>query len=237
MDTPGADLWINTVRYSTPALVAFGLGCLFWLVAYAGILDMVRRSQFVQIPAAAVVANVSWELLWSFVYTADTGRLFVWGYRGWVLLDFFIVYCLFRYGASQVINPELRRYFAPAVAFGIVSWTVSLYYFVANGYDMSMGATSAYIINVMMSATYLVLLYTHPPHLFSPLVGWSKGLGTAFFTLFMFIAPLHRYREAELADKQFLLALCLITLALDIAYSAGLHVRRRAALRAGSSLA
>ena len=237
MPAPGADLWINTVRYSTPGLIAFGLGCVFWLVAYAGILQQVRRRGFVEIPAAAVVANVSWEFLWSFVFTPDTGRLFVWGYRGWVLLDVFIVYCLFRYGPTQVVNPAIRRYFAPFVAFGIASWTASLYYFVLGGYDMSMGATSAYIINVMMSATWLVLLYSHPPELFSPMVGWSKGIGTACFTVFMFVEPLHPFGETALADRRFLLVLCLITLALDVAYSAGLHARRRDAARGVSAAA
>lgn len=237
MTAPGADLWINTVRYSTPGLVAFGLGCVFWLIAYAGILLQVRRRQFVEIPAAAVVANVSWEFLWSFAFTQDTGRLFVWGYRGWVFLDIFIVYCLFAYGANQVVNPAIRRYFAASVVFGIMSWTAALYCFGAGGYDMSMGATSAYIINVMMSATYLVLLYTHPPDLFSQVVGWSKGLGTAFFTVFMFLEPLHRYQEDAVTDKRFLLVLCLVTLALDTAYIAGLHARTRDAHQAAAAAA
>lgn len=237
MDAPGADLWFNTVRYTVPALIAFGLGCVFWLVAYAAILWHVRTRRFVEIPAAAVVANVSWEFLWSFVYTADTGRAFVWGYRGWVFLDFFIVYCLFRYGPSQVTTPALKRWFAPAVAFGIASWSAALYVFIDGGYDMSMGATSAYIINVMMSATYLVLLYTHPPELFSQVVAWSKGVGTACFSLFMFMVPLHLYGRAEVADKRFLLALTIITLALDAAYVAALYARQRTAVPASPRVA
>jgi len=130
---PGFDLWINTVRYSVPSLIIFGLGCVLWLIAYLGILVDVRRNKFVGIPAAAVVANVSWEVIWSFVYRGDTGWLLVEGYRGWVFLDFVIVYCLFRYGPTQVLNPALRKYFRPAVAFGIVSWLMALYYFVRIG--------------------------------------------------------------------------------------------------------
>ena len=227
MNPPGADLWINTVRYSVPALTVFGLGCVLWLIAYIAILIGVRRNRFVEIPAAAVVANVSWEWMWSFVYTGDTGRLLEAGYRGWVFLDFVIVYFLFRYGSTQVLNPTLRRYFGPAVAFGIASWSVGIYYFVRNGYDMSMGATSAYIINVMMSAVYLVLVATHPERNFSRLIGWTKGLGTACFSVFMFMAPLRRYQEETLADKQFLLTLCVVTLVLDAVYVLALHRRPR----------
>lgn len=227
MHPPGAELWVNTVRYSVPALIVFGLGCILWLIAYVAILQGVRRNKFVEIPAAAVVANVSWEWMWSFVYIGDTGRLLEVGYRGWVFLDFVIVYWLFRYGDRQVINPALRAWFKPAVAFGIASWSVAIYYFVRSGYDMSMGATSAYIINVMMSAVYLMLLHSHPARNFSLLVGWTKGLGTACFSLFMVMVPLHRYQEDALADKEFLLTLCAITLILDAVYVLALYRRKR----------
>ncbi len=227
MNPPGADLWINTVRYSVPSLIVFGLGCVLWLIAYIAILRGVRRNKFVDIPAAAVVANVSWEFMWSFVYRGDAGWLLAEGYRGWVFLDFVIVYYLFRYGESQVLSPTLRRYFRPALAFGIASWSVAIYYFVRNGYDMSMGATSAYIINVMMSTVYITLMHTHPAQNFSLLVGWTKGLGTACFSLFMVMAPLHRYQEEALADKGFLLTLCVVTLVLDAVYVVALHRRRR----------
>ena len=227
MNPPGADLWFNTVRYSVPALIVFGLGCVLWLIAYVAILYGVRKNKFVEIPAAAVVANVSWEFMWSFVYTGDTGRLLEVGYRGWVFLDFVIVYCLFRYGDTQVVTPALRKYFRPAVAFGIASWSAALYYFVREGYDMSMGATSAYIINVMMSAVYITLLLTHGAEKFSLLVGWTKGLGTACFSVFMVMAPLHRYQEEALADKGFLLTLCVVTLVLDAVYIMALHRLKR----------
>jgi len=227
MNPPGADLWFNTVRYSVPSLIVFGVGCVLWLVAYIAILDGVRRNKFVDIPAAAVVANVSWEFMWSFVYFGDTGQLMEWAYRGWVFIDFVIVYYIFRYGGSQVLNPALRRYFKPIVVFGIASWSAAIYYFVRDGYDMSMGATSAYIINVMMSAVYVTMMQTHPARNFSLLVGWTKGLGTACFSLFMLMAPLHRYQEEALADKGFLLILCVITLVLDIVYVVALHERKR----------
>jgi Co/Zn/Cd efflux system component len=86
-----------------------------------------------------------------------------------------------------------------------------------------MGATSAYIINVMMSAVYITLLQTHPERKFSLVIGWTKGLGTACFSLFMFMEPLRRYGDEALADKGFLLTLCVVTLVLDVVYVVMLH--------------
>jgi hypothetical protein len=225
MQVAGADLWINTVRYSVPELVVFGLGCVLWLVAYVAILYRGWKYHFIEIPAAAVVANVSWEFMWSFVYTGDTGRLMEAGYRGWVFLDFVIVFGLFKYGESQVVTPALRRYVKPAIGLGIASWMAFIYYFVREGYDMSMGATSAYIINVMMSAVYIAMLWTHPERQFSALIGWTKGVGTACFSLFMVMAPMHRYPDDALVAKGFLLSLCLVTLVLDVIYIVALHNR------------
>ena len=225
MEAPGADLWINTVRYSVPALIISGLGCILWLVAYVTILYRGWKYRFIEIPAAAVVANVSWEFMWSFPYRGDTGWLMEAGYRGWVFLDFVIVYGLFKYGDSQVATPSLRKYLRPAIVLGIASWSTFIYYFVREGYDMSMGATSAYIINVMMSAVYITMLWTHPERAFSALIGWTKGLGTACFSVFMVMAPLHRYQEDVLAEKGFLLSLCLVTLLLDAIYIVALHNR------------
>jgi len=142
-----------------------------------------------------------------------------------VFLDFVIVYYLFRYGRAQVVTPALRKSFTAAVVFGLASWSAAIYYFVREGYDMSMGATSAYIINVMMSAVYITLLQTHPERHFSLVIGWAKGLGTACFTVFMLMEPLHRYQEEPLAEKGFLLTLCAVTLVLDAVYIIALHVR------------
>jgi hypothetical protein len=232
VQTPGADLWINTVRYSVPELLIFGLGCVLWLVAYAAILYRGWKYRFIEIPAAAVVANVSWEVMWSFVYTGDTGRLMEAGYRGWVFLDFVIVYGLFTYGDSQVVTPALRRYFKPAIVLGIASWMAFIYYFVRDGHDMAMGATSAYIINVMMSAVYLTMFWTHPERQFSAVIGWTKGVGTACFSVFMVLAPLHRYPDDAIAGKGFLLSLCFVTLLLDVIYIIAVH--RRAHERSAS---
>jgi hypothetical protein len=221
--------WLNTAKYSVPMLVLFGLGCLGWAIAYAGTLWTIRNRRFVEIPAAAVVANVAWELLWGFVFKMDLGLLFVWGYRLWFFLDVFITWNLFKYGAKQVANPILRRWFAPAAAFGIAAWAALLYFFVRQGLDNSFGGISGYILNVMMSAFYLVMLaQLQNLRDISPLVGWSKMLGTAVFSVFNFLLT---------PQNGFLMTLCVVTFLLDAAYVAAYHARAARERAAGYEVA
>src|SRR3954447_12462050 len=94
--------WLNTAKYSGPMLLLYGVGCFGWVVAYVGTLHKIRSRAYVEIPAAAVVANVAWEFVWGFFNQPDVGRLFSWGYRLWFFLDVFITYNLFKYGPKQI---------------------------------------------------------------------------------------------------------------------------------------
>jgi hypothetical protein len=209
--------WLNTAKYSAPMLLLYGVGCTLWAVAYMGTLAKIRSRRYVEIPAAAVVANVAWELVWSFIYHPDVGRLFAWGYGLWFFLDVFITYNLFKYGPKQIVNPTLRRWFAPAAAFGIAAWTVMLYFFVKGGYDSPYGGISGYILNVMMSALYIVLIVQQKDDLgnFSALVGWSKMLGTGLLSVFNAIL---------VPENGFLMTLCAVTFLLDATYIVTYHV-------------
>ena len=103
-------------------------------------------------PARAVVANFAWEILWGFFFKPDMGLVVWWGYRTWAILDIGIVYLLFKYGRKQLITQNGQAYFVPTVIFGLIAWFASLYFFVHDGYDISIGANGAYIMNMMMSA-------------------------------------------------------------------------------------
>jgi hypothetical protein len=39
---PGSDLWVNTVKYSVPSLIVFGVGAVLWVVTYISVLLHVR---------------------------------------------------------------------------------------------------------------------------------------------------------------------------------------------------
>ncbi len=212
--------WLNTDDYTVLELVLFAVGCFGWVIAYVEILRKIRKYRFVEIPAAAVVANIAWEFVWGFLYTTNMGMLFAWGYRIWFFLDVFIVYCLYRYGAKQVDTPEIKRFFAPIVTFGIVAWGVAIYFFIGDGYDTEYGAISGYILNAMMSALYIVLILQRANNLeaFSLVVAWSKGLGTAILTVFNVMVR---------GDDSLLMMLCFATLVLDAAYVIVFYALRR----------
>jgi hypothetical protein len=223
-------VWLNTAKYSEPMLLLFGIGCVLWAVAYVGVLQKIRTRRYVEIPAAAVVANIAWEFVWGFVFTTDMGMLFQWGYRIWFFLDVFITWNLFRYGPRQISNATLRRWFAPATVFGLAAWTAMLYFFVKQGMDSPYGGISGYILNVMMSALYIVLLVQQNDlRDFSYLVAWSKMLGTGILSVFNAIL---------VPQNGFLMTLCAVTFLLDVAYIVTFHVmaaRLRAAAPAGVS--
>ncbi len=209
--------WFNTTDFTVPQLVLFAAGCIGWVVAYIGTAITIFKRQVVEIPAGAVAANVAWEFVWGFIFGSTMGRAFTWGYALWCLQDVFITYSTFKYGHKQIANPHLRRWFKPALAFGIVAWGVAIYFFVYDHYDNGYGAITGYILNVMMSALYILLLLQGNARDFSPLVGWSKMIGTGLLSVFGYIVNSHNL---------FLMSLCAITLFLDLVYIALLHTRR-----------
>lgn len=221
--------WFNTTDFTVFQLALFSAGCIGWVVAYVGTAMTIVKRQVVEIPAGAVAANVAWEFVWGFIIGSTMGRAFTWGYALWCLQDLFITYSTFKYGHKQVSNPQLRKAFKPAMAFGIVAWGFAIYFFVKGGYDNGYGAFSGYILNVMMSALYILLLLQGNARDFSALVGWSKMIGTGLLSVFGFIVNRHNL---------FLMSLCLISFILDMAYIGLLHQRtKRAAMLSGGAAA
>ena len=217
------DTWINTTTYTTPELVLFGLGCVLWAVTYVDVLLAVRRVQFVEIPAVAVMANVAWEFDWGFVLQTDMGMLFQWGYRIWFFLDVVITWALIRYMYARIDVPEVKRLAVPATLVFIVLWGVGLYFLRVQGIDNPTGAVSGYLLNVMMSGLYLgAMLTTRTPALYSVLSAWCKGVGTGLISVFCVL---------HLPENRFLLTLCGTAALLDILYLTALY-RRRAGLAA-----
>jgi hypothetical protein len=211
--------WINHA-YSTLQLTLFALGCLGWVIAYIYVALEIHRRQWVEIPWGAVVANIAWEFVWGFIYGSDMGFLFTLGYALWCLQDMYIVYSLYKYGTKQLVNEGKKGHFRKGVTFAIIAWAVMIFFFVADHHDTGYGANSGYILNVMMSAMYIELVLRHDIRDFSAVVAWSKGIGTALLSVFNFMVK---------PDMPFLLALCVVTLLLDITYVAVFYARRRAA--------
>jgi hypothetical protein len=216
----GAELLVNTAKYSTPELLFFAAGGIAWALAYLGVLREIVRNRFVEIPATAVCANIAWEFTWGLVYRTDLGLVFVWGYRLWFLLDVFIVWGLLRYGVRHLQTPKLREYFRLAVVLAILSFTATIWLMVRQRYDTSTGLVSGYMATLLMSALYVPQFFRERDRTpYSPFVAWCKLLGNGLVIGFCVLV----YPE-----NHFLQALCAVTLVLDVYYVWLFHTRRAA---------
>ncbi len=212
---------INLKDYTPLEHVLFATGALLWVFTYIIVIKNIRKFKFIEIPIVAVCANFSWEFLWSFVFTTDMGELYVWGYRIWFFLDCYIVFGLFKYGWKQTSLEEIKKHYHLIVALCLAAWFACLYYYI-DIYDAPithMGANSGYILNVMMSALYpILLLRMNSLNGFSYLGGWFKGVGTFLITIFCFL---------KFPDHSWLLVLCAITTVLDAWYIYLFSVKRK----------
>ncbi|MBL4654078.1 MAG: hypothetical protein JKY53_14635 [Flavobacteriales bacterium] len=200
---------INLQDYTIPEHILFFTGCLGWVIAYVLVIKAIFKEQFIEIPVFALCANFAWEFLWSFVFKTDMGELYVWGYRIWFVLDCVIVYGMFKYGWKQWRDQKLVKHYKFLIAFCLVCWFAVLYTYIGK-WDLPithMGANSGYILNVMMSLMYpILLLKMSTTKGFSYVAGWCKGVGTLLISVFC---------SLKFGDHYWLLTLCVITSILD----------------------
>ena len=211
---------INLNDYTPFEHVCFALGCLLWVVVYGFTIHTIRTRKFVDIALISVCANISWEFLWSWVFTTDMGSLYLWGYRIWFFLDCYIVYGLFKYGYKQILIPALVKRAQLATVCAIIGWAVMLYFYIKN-YDAPishMGAYSGYILSILMGMLYLTLfLSMSDKTLFSYPSVWCAGLGNLGVTMFCF---------SHFTDW-FLLSMCVFTTLLNATYILVFSLQRK----------
>ena len=212
----------NCIPYTSAEWVLFAGGCLLWVAAYGLLIWNMRRDKFCEMALVAGCGNFAWEFLWSFLFRTDMGYFMVWTYRAWFFLDIFIFTLMLRYGDRQVENPFLRRNLVPISLAGTVAFGLGYYFFTRQGHDTFIGANSAYIAQLFISAYCLLLLIRAPDLVgFSLAIGWLRSVGTGMNTVFMLL----HYR-----DNHFLHTLALTSLVLDALYL-WTFLRRKAGLR------
>jgi len=179
--------WINTKEYTTAQLVWNGVGCLFWVVTYAALIREIIKKKFVEMPFFIAAGNIAWEFVWSVFYHPNTGRLYSLSYQGAFLLDIFIFVAILKYGAKQTNIPEIKKYFKWIAISLLIMWIPLNYFYMKQGYDTPIGANSGYILNIIISLLYPMLLFRNNPGDFSKIVAWCKFIGTGCITVSMFL--------------------------------------------------
>ena len=180
---------VNTRDYSTIELILFGVGCYMWVIVYALYIKEIHQGKAIGMPVFAACSNFAWEIVWGVIPpSTDMGPLLVWAYRAWFFLDLYIIVGVYRYGTAQISTPALVRYFKPAVILTVAGMTTLYYFFKSEGYDTSIGATSAYIAQMFISVLYLLLLLRHQRHVWQSLpITWLRMIGTGLNTVFLFL--------------------------------------------------
>ena len=209
--------FLDTRLYSPWEIFWYVGGFLAWTPAYVAIiLRAVRRKQL-EIPVVAAVGNITWEFLWGFFFHVDMG----WGlqaiYMGAFILDIGILAAVVLYGAQHIQSDEVRPLFPWLLAGLTLGWLGFYITLRRTGYDLPLGSTSAYLDNLEMSGLYLwaALSMANPSRL-SPVVAWSKFLGTGMVSVFVFMAYPH---------NDFVKFLAVASAVLDVAYIAVLTRR------------
>ena len=213
-------------RYSGWQVFWYVGGFLVWTPAYVMVIRIAWREHRLEIPAIAAIGNVTWEFMWGFLYRVDMG----WGlqlvYQLAFLLDCFILWNVFRYGAQQASNERVRAAF-PWLAIGMIAGWAAFYAGMrGGGYDLPLGSVSAYTLNLAESAVYLwVGISVLDARSQSLTVAWSKGLGTGMVSVFVFL----RY-----AGNDFIQVLAVLVGVIDAIYFAVLMTRRRRVVAANA---
>ena len=214
-----SSMWINTDVYTPIQLFFYLGGFLLWGIGYVLVIVRVVRTRFVEVPIFAVCGNVTWEFLWGFYFANDMGLLLTWFYRLGALLDVYILVSVFRYGRKQLISEPVEKHFAPMVVGALIIWAALYVAFQRQGYDLPLGSNSAYLVNLVMSILYILLvLNLRDSKLLSIPIGWLKGLGTGMVTVFVFLA----YPE-----NLFVQVISIIVGVLDAIYMVLLYRRQR----------
>lgn len=209
--------WFDTANYTPVQITLFFIGALLWIVAYIAIIRTALKQKTVVIPVVAVVCNFGNEVGGAIFWVPDMGKALVLAYWGWLVLDMFILYNTFKYGHKQFTTEFFKKNIRWLMAIGLAgSIPLSCYFMVQ--YDLPMGVNDAYIVNVVMSVSFLSLLFVpnFPEH--SVVLAWAKFLGTGLISI-MF--------QSKYPDNHFLSVIYFVVAIFDILFIAEMYKKRR----------
>lgn len=208
--------WIDLVNYTWWQVALFFTGSILWLVCYADTLVDIRKKKTLNIPLAAIVLNFGWEIAACLFFVPNMGKLLVLAYWAWMCFDIFIFANTFRYGYKQVMNVFFKNQLKFFLVIGIVtSFFIQVTYMVQ--FDLPMAPMTGYIINLIMSVSFLYLIAIPGYEGNSFITGWSKFLGTGIISIMFY---------TKYPENNFLLSMYLAVAFFDILYIILLHKKR-----------
>ena len=197
------------IDYTPVQLWFFGIGAALWMLSYVFIVRTIVKHKFVEMPAGVLCANITWEFLWAFVFTQNMGQVIDIGYKLWFFFDIYVVYNFYKYGYKQV-NTSVIPYYKWVFTFALVTWFIIQYFYIKQGFDNPIGAHSAYIINILIFSSYVLLFFRlEDKSILSFTAGWARGAGTGLISVMCFL---------KWPENYWLLSMCAICLLIDVFY-------------------
>jgi len=209
-------LWLDTNNYSLTQIILFFIGSVLWLVCYADTLLDIKNKKTLNIPLAAIVLNFGWEIAACWFFVPNMGKLLVAAYWAWMCFDIFIFANTFRYGYKQVMNSFFRDRIHFFLGIGIVISFLSQVTYMVQ-YDLPMAPITGYIINLVMSVSFLYLIIIPGYEGDSYVTGWSKFLGTGIISVMFY---------TKYPKNHFLIAMYIAVALFDVLYLVLLHKKR-----------
>ena len=233
--------------------IPLAVGGIFWITTYVLIIRRSFRDQAYGIPMLAICLNITWEALTmaacvpsgdpmglcpkpeggGMLGLAETAGVLV--DVAWFGLDCILIYQLFRFGPRVTRIPHLRRHWAKYVVIAL-AFSLALQHGFVRFYDDVFLIRDAWIINMVMSLSFIYLYFDrHPLGLvgLSWAAAWTKLAGNAMYALGLTIVHLQSTSEhiAQEDSGWFMYVLFALTLFFDMVYIGQLshHRRHRAA--------
>lgn len=169
--------WFNTEAYTPGQIAMFTTGAVLWIVVYVITIRRLISLKEVSIPFIAVTLNFGTEITTAVLFVPDMGSVLVIAYWAWLVLDVFIVIGLFRHGSRQVRAPFLKERFRTLMAVWIPLLFLVQAAFILE-YDLPMAPLNSFMINLVMSAAFISLLFVPGRSEASKAIAWCKFLGT-----------------------------------------------------------
>jgi hypothetical protein len=134
----------------------FVVGGIFWLLTYFEIIKKGFKDNYYGMPIAALLINISWEFIYSFVYPADGPQVYI-NYL-WLALDFIIFYQLLKYWKNDFNNISPFIFYPFLFSLLIISYLLVVV--LAKEFGVLMGCFyTAYANNLLMSILFISMLY------------------------------------------------------------------------------
>lgn len=204
----GPHPWLDTSLYTPVQIALFLSGAVLWILVYIDTIRDILHKKTLNIPLIAICFNFGYEITTSFTFVPNMGKALVMAYWAWMVLDIFIFVSAFRYGSRQIRNSYFARNLSGFLLLGLAVGFFTQYFFI-HAYDLPMAPLAGYIINLIMSACFLYLVFIPGFQGNSLLTAWGKFLGTGMISI-MF--------QLKYPQNHFLSSLYIFTAVFDIIY-------------------